>query len=211
MHKKGFTLVEMIVALGIFSIVAVVAIGALAKVINANKKAQTIQAAVSNLSYAMETMSRELRVGRNYQCNSDFHTIPASANQNTTSPQSCNITDSDDSFLSFESSRTAGTPPSECNLVYIYRFKLESGSYVLKKAHKTSCNSVINDNNSSNGNANFDNIISSNVKITGYSLKVIYDANHPYPIAIVRLSGYAGLREKDRTYFDLETAVSQNL
>jgi hypothetical protein len=29
-----------------------------------------------------------------------------------------------------------------------------------------------------------------------------------YSLAIIKLSGYAGVREKDRTYFDVQTAIS---
>src|SRR3989344_4857691 len=67
-NSRAFTLVEMIVALGIFSIVAVVALGALVKIISANKKAQTLQASITNLSFALDSMSRELRVGTKYHC-----------------------------------------------------------------------------------------------------------------------------------------------
>ncbi len=68
MSSRGFTLVEMIVSLMIFSIVAVVALAALVKIIDANNKAQTIQAAVTSLSFSLDSMSRELRTGSNIHC-----------------------------------------------------------------------------------------------------------------------------------------------
>ncbi|MEA2112536.1 MAG: type II secretion system protein [Patescibacteria group bacterium] len=64
----GFTLVEMITAVAIFSMVMVIAMGALLAVLNANKQNQAIQTAVNNLSLAMEMMSREIRVGYTYHC-----------------------------------------------------------------------------------------------------------------------------------------------
>ncbi|MCK5021638.1 MAG: type II secretion system protein [Candidatus Pacebacteria bacterium] len=69
--KKGFTLIEMIVAIALFSTVMVVGMGSLLNVLAASKKSQDIQTAVNNLSLAMETMSREIRTGSNYHCSSE--------------------------------------------------------------------------------------------------------------------------------------------
>jgi len=69
--NKGFTLVEMVTAVAIFSIVMVIAMGALLSVLNANKQNQAIQTAVNNLNLAMEMMSREIRVGHTYHCGMD--------------------------------------------------------------------------------------------------------------------------------------------
>jgi len=66
--SAGFTLVEMITAVAIFSMVMVIAMGALLAVLNANKQNQAIQTAVNNLSLALEMMSREIRVGNVYHC-----------------------------------------------------------------------------------------------------------------------------------------------
>lgn len=66
--KRGFTLVEMITAVAIFSMVMVIAMGALLAVINANKQNQALQTAANNLGLAMEMMSREIRVGYSYHC-----------------------------------------------------------------------------------------------------------------------------------------------
>ena len=64
----GFTLVEMIVSVAIFTIVAFVAVGALLKVIDANKKSQSLKTSINNLNFALESLSREMRVGSNYTC-----------------------------------------------------------------------------------------------------------------------------------------------
>jgi len=91
--NKGFTLVEMIVAVAIFSIVMVMALGALLAVINANKQNQAIQTAVNNLSLSLETLSREMRVGSRYHCGSVGE---------ITDPQNCLAGSDYISFLSFE-------------------------------------------------------------------------------------------------------------
>jgi len=71
----GFTLVEMMVASAIFTVVSVVAIGAVITVNNANRKAQAIRAVVDNLNFTMESMSRKLRVGSQYHCGTSDGTV----------------------------------------------------------------------------------------------------------------------------------------
>lgn len=65
---KGFTLIEMIVSLGLFSVVIVVAVGALLTMVNADKQLQSEQSIMSNLSFALDSMTREIRTGINFYC-----------------------------------------------------------------------------------------------------------------------------------------------
>src|SRR3989344_1391455 len=70
-HKSkssGFTLVEMIVALGFFTIIMLIVISVLASVAGANEKGRTMRIVIDNLNFAVENMSRTLRVGSQYQC-----------------------------------------------------------------------------------------------------------------------------------------------
>ena len=63
--KGGFTLVEMLVSLALFTIVLTIALGALLMVIKANQQAKAIKLVVNNLNLSLEGISRELRVGTN--------------------------------------------------------------------------------------------------------------------------------------------------
>lgn len=67
-YKSGFTLVEMIVAFGIFAVIMVMSVGSLFSIMQANYKAQTLKTVVNNLHFAFENMSRNLRMGRAYYC-----------------------------------------------------------------------------------------------------------------------------------------------
>ena len=60
---SGFSLVEMMVAIAIFMVVAVVAVAALLKIVDADRKSQTLQDAVNNINFAMDSITREIRVG----------------------------------------------------------------------------------------------------------------------------------------------------
>lgn len=68
--KRGFTLVEMIVSLGIFAVVALVAVGAFMKIMDANRKALGLKTAINNLNFALESMTREIRMGSKYSYSS---------------------------------------------------------------------------------------------------------------------------------------------
>lgn len=66
--KKGFTLVELLIAVSLFIIVATISIGAILSVFDANKKAQSSKTVVDNLNLAIENMARTVRFGSNYYC-----------------------------------------------------------------------------------------------------------------------------------------------
>ncbi len=73
--KKGFTLVEMLVAVAIFMMVVTVAMSALMSIINANRKARAIQSVVSNVNFVIESISRDIRMGSDYNNVIDNTTI----------------------------------------------------------------------------------------------------------------------------------------
>lgn len=76
---SGFTLIETIVAIGLFSIVMSIGVGAFAQALKVQRQATAFIAVNSNVSELLEQMSREIRTGKNF-CNAD-----------TTSAVTCNI------------------------------------------------------------------------------------------------------------------------
>jgi type II secretory pathway pseudopilin PulG len=58
----------MIVSVAIFSIVATITVGALLILISTNQQLQTEQNIMTNLSFALDSMTREIRTGTNYHC-----------------------------------------------------------------------------------------------------------------------------------------------
>lgn len=72
-RKKGFTLVELMVSLSIFSIVMVISTGTLLIMIDINAKAQALYTSTTNLSFALDSMTREIRTGYHYYCSRVTH------------------------------------------------------------------------------------------------------------------------------------------
>ncbi len=65
--KNGFTLVEMMVAVALFTVVMMVSIGALLSLVDASRKAQGIQSVINNLNVTLDGTVRALRMGRDYE------------------------------------------------------------------------------------------------------------------------------------------------
>ncbi len=68
-NNRGFTLVEMMVSVAIFSIVVMIALGAILTILDANRKARTLTEVMSNLNFSVEMITRSLKTGvePNYQ------------------------------------------------------------------------------------------------------------------------------------------------
>lgn len=67
-HTQGFTLIEIIVSLALFTVVVTIAVGALLVLISSNKQLQDEQNTLSNLAFALDSMTREIRTGTDYYC-----------------------------------------------------------------------------------------------------------------------------------------------
>jgi prepilin-type N-terminal cleavage/methylation domain-containing protein len=66
--QGGFTLIELLVSVAIFSVVMLIAVGSLLTMTEASRKAQALKSVMNNLNFALESMSRTIRVGTNYHC-----------------------------------------------------------------------------------------------------------------------------------------------
>ncbi len=64
--KRGFTLLEMVISIGIFSVLVTAAIGITIGVSNAYLKSANVQATQDNIRFSVELMTKELRTGYAY-------------------------------------------------------------------------------------------------------------------------------------------------
>lgn len=199
-EQHGFTLIEIIVALGLFAVVGVVAVGTIMRVVDANKKAQTLRLTVDNINFTLESMSRELRVGTSYHCRDDAADTGGLTDASTLSPQACDVADRPQ-LVAFKSSRVDPIDTS-CQLINVYRFRPDNVSsptrYFVEKAEQSECNGALI----------FDPLISDEIVVLDYRLSVSEQA---YPLLFLRIIGYSGKREIQRTSFDVQATISQRL
>ncbi len=171
----------MIVSLAIFTVVALIAVGALLKITDANKKSQTLKSSINNINFALESMSREMRVGSSYSCSG-----------------ACS---GGDWTITFKSSKTDPATCTNTNLTYAYKYI--QADQALYKAKQVNCTVLITSND-------FAPLTAPEVKITDAQVKV-FTGPDIQSYAWFHFKGYAGIKEKTKSYFDIQTSVSQRL
>lgn len=202
LSQRGFTLVEILIALMVFSIVVVVALAALVKILDANKKAQTIQNAVVNMSFTMESMTREIRTGSTLYCvilapNTDV-SITSLSSQNVSACSGITGASGNGVGIAFLSNTSGGS----CRLIKAYELvpdPASSGAFILKKATQTSCGGALS----------FAPVIdTASMRISGYYVAV---SNVAYPLLFIKIDADSGAKDAVRTYFTIQTAASPRL
>lgn len=133
--RSGFSLIEMLISLALFSVVITMSVGSLLVLIGANVNARNTQMVMTNLTFALDSMTRDLRTGLSYYCDdvSDFASdgIPDEFNEvggsRFPNGQDCDSGKSALSFVESGGSLTADAdgPSSKNNRI---TFFLEDGS-----------------------------------------------------------------------------------
>lgn len=67
-YYNGFTLIELMVATSIFVIVMLLSMSSLLVLINESKNSRTLRLAIDNVNFSMESITRSIRMGKNYYC-----------------------------------------------------------------------------------------------------------------------------------------------
>ncbi len=182
--NAGFSLIEMIVALAVFASAAIISIGAMLSMNDAQQKILALRVAQDNLSYALDTMGKEIRTGTLYYCG---NSIPA-----TLYATDCSI--SGGSVFSFRN--TNGTQVN-------YRVvggRLErstSTGAVIDTMFVTAPQVVVNIEN-----------MTFYVRGAGNGTSPT-PVDYIQPKVLIILSGTSGLKEKVKTRINMQTTISQ--
>src|SRR3989344_277833 len=83
-NSGGFTLLEMLVALAVFTIAISLSLSSLLAITASQKKAVALQNVYDNARFAFEAISKEIRTGTSYHCGASLADVPESA-----SPRDC--------------------------------------------------------------------------------------------------------------------------
>ena len=187
--KGGFTLVEMLVAIAIFSIVMTVAAGALLNVIDANRKAQAIKTVINNLEFALEGISKDMRMGTEYSCSTDG---------GNTFIGDCS---GGGNAIRYKS------PKAGNDWFAYYKFDINKGQLweCLQNATRT-CNT----------SSDYQPLTTTEELTINKAVFYVLGVENPddpatQPRMILTISGTAGTKTRLQTTFDLQTGVSQRI
>ena len=188
--QGGFSLIEMIVASSIFVIIMVIIVGALISLNNSNRKARTISLVTDNLSAAIDSMSRNIRMGSNYHCGCGAPATPFDANF-PNGVRDCPMSDSlgsgGDSCFAFEG--PLGDPTTASDQT-VYRL---NGSRIER---------------SKDSGVTFIPLTAPEVKITDMHFYVYgTQINVTQPVVTMVIRGVTGVTPKTATNFNIETTV----
>ncbi len=117
-HSAGFTLIEMLVSLALFTIVATIAVGTLLVLINGNSRVVGEQSVMTGLTFALDSMSREIRTGTDYYCGSIAQVSGASVTGSSTNVSNCTSGNVAFSFREAGESITGGS--SQGRIAYYF-------------------------------------------------------------------------------------------
>lgn len=82
----GFTLIEIIVALGVFTVAVLISLGSFLAVLGAQRKAVAVGTIQENLNIALEIMLKDIRVGRSYFCSNDINNFEGNGSNTNNCP-----------------------------------------------------------------------------------------------------------------------------
>lgn len=86
-NQKGFTLLEMLVALAVFAAAITLSLSALLSITASQKKAVAIQNVYDNIRFAFEAVSKDVRTGISYFCSENvIYGIPPPAAESHNCP-----------------------------------------------------------------------------------------------------------------------------
>jgi len=88
--NRAFTLIELMVATSIFVVIMLASMSSLFIMLDATKGSKALRFAMDNVNFAMESMTRSIRMGTNYYCASYGETIDT---EDLTQTQNCSYTD----------------------------------------------------------------------------------------------------------------------
>jgi prepilin-type N-terminal cleavage/methylation domain-containing protein len=100
-NKRGFTLIEMIVSVGLFTIVLFIASSSFLSVVNADRKSRATRLAMDNLTVAMEDMTRRMKTGYSYMCEGGVASATSDVSDCTSPKDSIAFTDQDGNRVAY--------------------------------------------------------------------------------------------------------------
>jgi len=128
--EKGFTLIELMVATSIFSMVMLASLGALFTLLGASKNSRATHTAMDNVNFALESMTRSIRMGSKYYCTEAGYSPPT----NLINGKNCSGGGTAISFLPQGEEETPTTYMWEEGTIMKYTGEYDAGVQVISNA-----------------------------------------------------------------------------
>ena len=198
----GFSIVEMLVSVALFSMVVLLCVAALISLMDANKKARSLKIAMDNLTVVVDDMARDLRLGSKYFCQTVANSNnPIVWSAGTNKVQDCVYTSDTNSGGQYVSFR------DRYGKAAFFRL---SGTTLQKKIAPTNWSLGYSDNL----NSGYSTITSSDIRIDRFRFYV-YNTNESsgaQPHVVISIKGTAGISNpKTQTSFSLMTSGNQRI
>lgn len=140
--NTGFTLIEMLVALSLFTIVITIAVGAFLALIGASKSVQGEQSVITTLTFVLDSMTREIRTGTNYYCNTRS-VLDDPSQVSTSTVRDCTGGSDGLSFVEAGSSISSGA--SNKRIAYYYDNSSSTNRTIMRKVSNGTPQSIVSD------------------------------------------------------------------
>ncbi len=189
-RKRAFTLIEMVVAVGLFSIVMMVALAIILSVVDNNKKVHSVNVVVNNLNFAIDSMVRDIKTGVEYGCTLSTTLILGG---------SCSGSDDNITLIS---------TLSDQNKIVEYRFVAneETGGKILK----SSCVLNATGDGCEPGTQVYGNLTSSEINITDATFVVNQGSEGvSQPAVFLQIKGTSAINPTEASDFKIQTLISQ--
>ena len=198
--NKGFSLIEIMVSLAVFSIVVLVAAGALLSIIDGSRKTQALKSVVNNLNFALEDMTRNLRVGGHFNCDTAGNPVNPALTH-----------DCEGNQVTFDTGKRLPNSLDPANPITVY------GAYrfVTPDPNSSVCpeGCIEATTDYLNPAKPFVRITAPEVHLTKVSFRVTGSSNSDtlQPKIVMIVQGYAGVNLRSKTYFNLQTTITQRI
>ncbi|MHB1330841.1 MAG: PilW family protein [Minisyncoccota bacterium] len=182
--EYGFTLIEIMTAVSIFTIVTTISMGSILTIFDINRKSESIKIVMDNLNLSVESMAREMRYATRYSCDPN---VPIPTPWSQMSPGNC--TSGGDSIAFY-------SPAS--NRAIVYR---QSGTVIEKSINGGQSFTPVTAPEIAISDMDF--------YVLGALSSASEFGNPQQPKVLIKIRGSAGVKESVETEFTLQTLVSQ--
>ena len=195
--KSGFSLVEMLVAVAIFMSIMTVAITSLISIIAATKKAQAIKSTIDSVNFAIENISKDMRIGYGYWCSADGSSFLPTKDCLSGGP-AVRYVNSSNQTITYKFSTSTDSSGAPYSVLTRLSVPCTPGG-------ATSCTDDII---SKDANVNITNM---NFYVIGADNEFAAMPSKTQPRVIITASGLISVKGSPDTTFDLQTNISQRV